>query len=276
MQNAVHIGAQGWNYDDWVGPFYPTGTRPAEYLDLYAKAFDTVEIDSTWYAIPAAATVAGWRKRASAGFTYSLKLPQAITHRSRLHDSAEILERFCARARELGETLALILIQMPPDFSPLAIDALAKFLPLLPSDLRFAIEFRDRQWLNKANGERALPLLREHRVALALADSPWIPRELTFKLIERLERWAIPEFAYVRWIGPRELTDFSRVQIDRDAELLQWAAAFAQLRAYTGKIFGYFNNHYQGHSPATCQQFKRLLGLPVVESEELIVQPSLF
>lgn len=279
MQNEVQIGAQGWNYDDWLGPFYPKGTRPAEYLDLYAKVFDTVEIDSTWYAIPAAATVESWRKRAPKGFTYSLKLPQEITHRNRLHESQEILERFCERARELGETLALILIQMPPDFSPLAsmaIEALAKFLPQLPRDLRFAIEFRERQWLNKANGERVLPLLREHGVALALMDSPWIPRALTFKLIERLDRWAISEFAYVRWIGPRELTDFSRVQVNRDAELLQWAAAFAQLQAYTGQVYGYFNNHYQGHSPASCQQFKRLLGLPVVEAEKLIVQPSLF
>ncbi|MBI1765453.1 MAG: DUF72 domain-containing protein [Acidobacteria bacterium] len=276
MQNEVHIGAQGWNYDDWLGPFYPTGSRPAEYLDLYAKVFDTVEIDSTWYAIPAAAVVEGWRKRAPNGFTYSLKLPQEITHRHRLRDSAEILERFCTRARELGATLALILIQMPPDFSPLAFDALAQFLPLLPRDLRFAIEFRDRHWLNKTNGERALPLLRDNGVALALVDSPWIPRELTFKLIERLERWAIPEFAYVRWVGPRELTDFSRVQLARERELLAWAAAFAQLQAYTGQIFGYFNNHYQGHSPASCQQFKRLLGLPVVDPAELIVQPSLF
>ena len=130
-QKQVHIGAQGWNYDDWVGPFYPRGTRSAEYLDLYAKAFDTVEIDSTWYAIPAEAAVAGWRNRAPAGFTYSLKLPQEITHRRRLHDSQEILDRFCARARELDEKLALILIQMPPDFSPLAFNALAQFLPLL-------------------------------------------------------------------------------------------------------------------------------------------------
>lgn len=276
MQNEVHIGAQGWNYDDWVGPFYPAGTRPAEYLDLYAKVFKTVEIDSTWYAIPAAATVEGWRKRAPAGFTYSLKLPQEITHRNRLHDSAEILERFCARARELGDTLALILIQMPPDFSPLAFDALAQFLPLLPRDLRFAIEFRDRLWLNKANGERALPLLREHGVALTLADTPWIPRELTFKLIERLERWAIPDFAYVRWIGERELTDFSRVQINRDEELAQWAAAFTQLQAYTKQVFGYFNNYYQGHSPASANQFKKLLGSPVIEPDVLITQPSLF
>mgnify|MGYP002382250950 CR=1 FL=1 len=276
MQSQIHLGAQGWNYDAWVGPFYPPGTRAADYLDVYARAFDTVEIDSTWYAIPSATAVQGWRKRAPDGFTYSLKLPQEITHRNRLHDSAEVLAQFCARARELGAALGLILIQLPPDFSPLALTALANFLPLLPRDLRFAIEFRDRAWLNKAHGERVLPLLREHGVALALVDSPWIPRALTFKLIERLERWAISEFAYVRWIGPRALTDFSRVQIERERELAEWAAAFRALSNYTANIYGYFNNHYQGHSPASCQQFKTLLGLPCVDFGQLSAQPTLF
>jgi uncharacterized protein YecE (DUF72 family) len=276
MQTKIHIGAQGWNYRDWVGPFYPGGTRGAAYLDVYAQAFDTVEVDSTFYAIPSANAVQGWRKRAPAGFTYSLKLPQEITHQNRLRDSQEVLERFCARARELGETLALILIQLPPDFSPLAMEALEKFLPLLPRDLRFAIEFRDRAWLNKANGERMLPQLKEYGVGLALSDSPWVPRQLLFRLIERWERWAIGEFAYVRWMAPRDLTVFSHVQINRDRELAEWAAAIKQLQAHAREIYGYFSNYYQGHSPASCQQFKRLLGLPVVEPETLIVQPSLF
>lgn len=276
MHNKIHIGAQGWNYDDWVGPFYPAGTRSTAYLDVYTKAFDTVEVDSTFYAIPSANAVQGWRKRAPAGFTYSLKLPQEITHQNRLHDSQEVLERFCERARELGETLALILIQLPPDFSPLAMDALKKFLPLLPRDLRFAIEFRDRAWLNKTHGERMLPQLKEHGVGLALSDSPWVPRELLFRLIERWDRWAISEFAYVRWMAPRNLTVFSHVQINRDHELAEWAAAVKRLQEHVAEIYGYFSNYYQGHSPASCQQFKQLLGLPVVEPEALIVQPSLF
>ena len=274
--SPIHIGTQGWNYDAWVGPFYPRGTRAGDYLDLYVKAFGTVEIDSTFYAVPSANSIQSWRTRAPEGFTYSLKLTQEITHQNRLVESAEVLARFCERARELGDKLAVILIQMPPDFSPRAFSALEKFLPLLPGDLRFALEFRDRAWLTKEVGEPTLRLLNDHRVALALTDSKWIPREIMFRLIERLEKWAITDFAYVRWLGPRELTDYSRVQINRDQELAQWAAAFARLCQHVGQVYGYFNNHFQGHSPASSRQFKKLIGLPVVEPETLIAQPGLF
>ena len=49
---AIHIGTQGWNYDAWVGPFFPSATRAVDFLALYARAFETVEVDSTFYAIP--------------------------------------------------------------------------------------------------------------------------------------------------------------------------------------------------------------------------------
>ena len=183
-----------------------------------------------------------------------------------------MLQRFCQRARELAEKLAIILIQLPPDFSPRSLQALESFLPLLPSDLRFAIEFRDRAWLGEEVGERVLDLLGAQRVALALTDSKWIPRELMFRLVDR----PTADFAYVRWLGPRELTDFSRVQINRDRELTAWAEAFAVLKHQVTQVYGYFNNHFQGHSPASGNQFKRLLGQKVVEPDDLIAQPSLF
>ena len=270
--SEVHIGAQGWNYDDWVGGFYPPGTRAVEYLDLYVRAFDTVEVDSTFYAIPSEASIQSWRSRAPTGFTYSLKLPREITHERRLRDSAEVLERFCERARGLGETLASVLIQLPPDFSPHAFNALERFISVLPAEIRFAVEFRDRAWLGEEICNRVLDLLGKHEVALALLDSKWIPRELSLALVDR----PAASFAYVRWMGPRVLTEFSRVQIDRDRELKLWAEAFAVLRERVEVVYGYFNNHYQGHSPASCNQFKRLIGQTVVEPEALVVQPSLF
>lgn len=272
----IHIGTQGWNYDGWVGPFFPRGTRAGDYLDVYARAFRTVEIDSTFYAIPSQTSVKSWKSRAPEGFTYSLKLTQEITHHQHLLDCQDVLLRFCERARELEDKLALILIQMPPDFSPLEFDALRKFLPLLPDDLRFAMEFRHRAWLTKETGEQMLLLLREHHVAFTLTDGKWFPRELMFRLIERVEKWAIQDFVYVRWLGPRELTDFSRVQINRDQELAQWAEAFRQLRQYVTQVYGYFNNHFQGHSPHSARQFMKLLDLPTVEPESLIAQPGLF
>src|SRR5215813_8021080 len=207
--SEIRIGTQGWNYEDWAGPFYPRGARAADFFDLYARVFDTVEIDSTFYAIPSEASINAWRRRAPKGFVYSLKLPQEITHRQRLRDCKEVLDRFCDRARGLGETLGSVLIQMPPDFSPRSWNALESFIPTLPSDMRFAVEFRDDSWLGEEFCARTLDLLTGYGVAMALVDSKWIPREISLRLAEHLTGRLAGDFAYVRWMGPRELTEFS-------------------------------------------------------------------
>ncbi len=269
---SIHIGTQGWNYDGWVGAFYPRGTRSTDFLDLYTRIFDSVEIDSSFYAIPSEASIQSWSKRAPAGFTYSLKLPQEITHHNRLQNSDDVLLRFCERVRGLQEKLALILIQMPPDFSPRSLPALEKFLPLLPNDLRFAIEFRDRHWVLDDVGEVVLELLAANKTALALTDSKWHDRATMLELVAR----PTAQFTYLRWLGPAELTDYSRVQINRDQEFAQWKAAFTTLQQNVKSIYGYFNNHFQGHSPASANHFKRLLGQSVVEPATLERQPSLF
>jgi uncharacterized protein YecE (DUF72 family) len=268
----IHIGTQGWNYEGWVGAFYPRGTRPTDFLDLYARVFETVEIDSSFYAIPSETSIQSWYKRAPQGFTYSLKLPQEITHHNRLQQSEDTLLRFCERVRGLQEKLALILIQLPPDFSPRSLPALEKFLLLLPSDLRFAIEFRDRHWLLDDVGEVVLELLTAHQTALALVDSKWHDRATMLELVAQ----PTAEFAYLRWLGPAELTDYSRVQINREQEFALWAKAFGTLQQKVKTVYGYFNNHFQGHSPASANQFKRLLGQSIVEPSALENQPSLF
>ena len=273
MEKAkLHIGTQGWNYEGWHGSFYPRSARPGDYLDLYTKVFSTVEIDSSFYAIPAEAAIQSWYKRAPENFTYSLKLPQEITHHNRLQNSADLLLRFCERVRGLGEKLAIILIQMPPDFSPRSFPALEKFLPLLPTDLRFALELRDRHWLLEDVGEYLLALLKANKTALALTDSKWFARETMLQLVEQ----PTADFAYVRWLGPQELTDYSHVQIQREQEFAQWTEAFQRLAQNVRAIYGYFNNHFQGHSPASANHFKRLLGQAVIAPSELEKQPSLF
>ena len=105
MSNDIRIGTQGWNYEAWVGPFYPSGTRPADFLAVYSRAFTTVEVDSTFYAIPAAKTVRGWAERTPPEFSFALKMPQEITHENRLRDSADLAALFFDRARELGPKL---------------------------------------------------------------------------------------------------------------------------------------------------------------------------
>src|SRR5690349_14814711 len=106
----IRIGTQGWNYDAWVGPFYPVGTRPADFLSVYSRAFDTVEVDSTFYAIPPSKTVRGWADRTPAGFTFALKMPQEVTHERRLRDAADIAKALFDRARELDDKRGPILL----------------------------------------------------------------------------------------------------------------------------------------------------------------------
>ena len=117
-RTRVRIGTQGWNYDAWVGPFYPSGTRVGDFLSMYARAFRTVEVDSTFYAIPPAKTVRGWAERTPADFQFALKLPQEITHERRLRGAADLVATFYDRARELEGRLGPILVQLGPDFGP--------------------------------------------------------------------------------------------------------------------------------------------------------------
>ena len=266
---TLHLGAQGWNYDAWVGPFYPEGTRTVDFLRVYARAFGTVEVDSTFYAIPAAATVRGWAARVPPDFTFALKLPQEITHERRLRRSGDVLAEFSDRARELGSRLGPVLIQLGPDFGPSELPALAAFLPTLPADLRFAIEFRQRGWIH----DGLLALLAEHHVALALVDARWIPRRAMLSLAER----PTADFAYLRWMGPdREIVDYSRIQVDRSRELEAWARVLPALLSRVRVAWGFVNNHFAGHSPASLRDLERRLGFPAVEPESLGEQMSLF
>ncbi len=267
----VRIGTQGWNYDAWVGPFYPPGTRASDYLTVYGRGFDTVEIDSTFYAIPPVKTVRAWAERSPAGFVFALKMPQEVTHERRLRDVGDLVAEFFDRARELGPKLGPVLVQLGPDFEPVELPALATFLTLLPGDIRVAVEFRHCAWIY----DGVLALLAEHNVALALVDARWIPRKTVLALAAR----PTADFLYLRWMGPdREIVDYSRIQVDRSREIEAWARALAGLAEATRvrTVYGYFNNHFAGHSPSSARALQQALGQHPVDPEQLGEQMSLF
>src|SRR5215213_9017612 len=241
-KGAIHVGCQGWNYEDWVtGPtervFYPRGTRAAGMLEFYARVFETVEVDSTFYAIPPAKTFEGWAKRTPASFTFSLKLPQAITHELGLGTgSAALLEEFCERARVLKERLASMLIQLPPQFELNRENGLAlrAFLPRLPRDLRFSIEFRSPGWLKQS----VFDFLSEHNVAVALVEGQWITPEDNQHLAEH----PTADFVYIRWMGARNLTRFDLVQRPQDENLYEWGKTTSSLAERVSHVYAYFSN----------------------------------
>lgn len=275
--STAKIGCQGWNYDDWVTPlaarkpvFYPNGTRSPAMLELYARAFSTIEVDSTFYAIPAASTIDNWAGRTPDDFTFSLKLPQEVTHVRALHESVEIINEFCERARRLKAKLAVVLVQLPPHFvySPENSRTLAAFLKTLPRDVRFAVEFRGNAWLSDVT----LTILEGQNVALALVDGQWLNREKIFELAAK----ATCDFAYIRWMGARDLTRFDIVQRPQDANLHAWSELIERLSERTSDIYAYFSNYYEGHAPVSANKLKRLLGQTTVEAKDLEDQPLLF
>jgi uncharacterized protein YecE (DUF72 family) len=252
-----------------VGPFYPDGTRPADLLPVYARAFDSVEIDSTFYAIPASKTVRSWAQRTPADFLFSLKLPQEISHERRLRNSDELAAEFFEHARELGPKLGPVLIQLGPDFGPEELPAVAQLLPKLPKDIRFAIEFRQRRWIH----DGILALLAEHNVALVLSDGRWIPRKQMLALAEQ----PTADFVYVRWMGPdQSIVDYSRIQVDRSRELEAWAEVLLAAADRGREVFGYVSNHFSGHAPESVRMLQRLVRQSVVDPEHLGEQMSLF
>ena len=269
MAARIRVGTQGWNYDAWVGPFYPAGTRPADFLTIYSRAFDTVEVDSTFYATPAVKTVQGWAQRTPDDFVFALKLPQEITHERRLRNIDDAAAEFFDRARELGTKLGPILIQLGPDFGPSELPAVAQLLPKLPRDMRFAIEFRQRGWIH----DGVLALLAEHNVALTLSDGRWIQRKQMMNLASR----PTADFLYVRLMGiDQSIADYSRIQLDRTRDLETWTSVLWPYAEQGREVFTYVNNHFAGHSPSSGRELQRLLGQQAVEPEHLGEQMSLF
>jgi uncharacterized protein YecE (DUF72 family) len=275
LKSKIHTGCQGWNYDDWTTKaagdtiFYPRGTKSNEMLAFYSQIFDTIEVDSTFYAIPSVSSVEGWYKKTPDEFTFSLKMPQEITHEHALRASSfEILDEFCERIKDLKEKLGVVLIQLAPQFEASKENAqnLRKFLERLPRGIRFAVEFRERGWLVDWTFQE----LEKNSVALCLVEGNWIPRELTFGAIEKQKT----DFAYIRFMGERDLTAFDKIYRPQDANLEMWKEEIERIKSK--EIFIYFSNFYEGHAPASVNKLKKLLGQETVDASDLENQASLF
>jgi uncharacterized protein YecE (DUF72 family) len=274
-KSRIFIGCQGWNYADWTTKaggetvFYPRGTKSNAMLENYARVFESIEVDSTFYAIPPASTVENWYKKTPADFTFSLKMPQEITHEYNLREPAfPLLEEFCERITLLEEKLGIVLIQLPPTFeaSKENAQALRDFLAYLPKKIRFAVEFRNREWLVDWTFDE----FEKNNVALCSVEGSWIPREMMFEAMHR----QTSDFAYVRFMGERDLQTFDRVVRPQDAHLQLWKEEIEKSRAKN--IFIYFSNFYEGFAPASVNKLRRLFGQKIIEATELENQTSLF
>lgn len=156
----------GFSYPDWRGPFYPQGLKSGHWLEFYARYFNTVELDTTFYAAPTAERVRHWRSATPEDFRFCLKTPRAITHDNPLAAGFDAMRSFVDVCRGFGSKLGPILIQFAPSFEASQFDAVDRFLTALPEDARFAVEFRHRSW----GTAETLEMIHRHRCAFVAAE----------------------------------------------------------------------------------------------------------
>jgi uncharacterized protein YecE (DUF72 family) len=178
VKDAIYLGTSAFTAAGWEGSFYPTGLKPADHLSHYAKHFNTVEVNSTFYRIPSLSTVKGWYAKTPDGFIFAAKIPQTITHEKVLVDCDTELKKFLATINCLGEKLGPLLFQFGY-FNKSAFASvdqflarLVPFLGKLPKGYKFAVEIRNKHWLVPQFADA----LRERGVALTRIDQSWMPR----------------------------------------------------------------------------------------------------
>lgn len=269
--STVRFGCSSFSSDDWVGPFYPAGTRPADYLRHYSTQFDTVEIDATYYAIPRASVVDGWFDKTPECFLIAAKFPRSMVHAGRgaVPDGSKVLvpeetyherDEFLKVMSRLGERLGPLVLQFPY-FSKKVfqsenqfIDRLDTFLGDLPGEFDYAVEVRNRQWFTP---ELAY-LLRSHKVAMVLVDQAWMPH--ADEVLDRFDP-VTGSFSYIRLLGDRKeieaITDtWGEEVIDRRERLRRWATVLNRMVERQVPTLVYVNNHYAGHAPATVRRLR--------------------
>jgi uncharacterized protein YecE (DUF72 family) len=252
---VVRFGTQGFTDKSWVGPFYPPGTPPRRWLATYAQAFDTAELDTTFYSIPRPAYIDRWRQETPEGFLFTAKVPRRITEEKRLVGVEEDLAAFTSVIERLGQKLGPLVVQLPPSLDVSEWPAVAAFLATLPQHLRWAVELRHPSWVRGDQRARTLALLREHQVAYVWNDWRYMPRlpELT------------TDFVYVRLVGWLErLESTGQVTEPKDRQLDFWARHIEEALARGARVLVYVNNHYEGFAPGTINRLRARLGLPPI------------
>jgi uncharacterized protein YecE (DUF72 family) len=236
-----YIGTSGWRYDHWIGSFYPESMGGGrDFLPFYADRLRAVEINNSFYQLPAEETLDRWRETVPDPFRFAAKASRYITHMKKLTDPEDTLPPFLDRMRRLGDRLGPVLFQLPPRwrFNP---ERLAAFLAALPDGFRYAMEFRDPSWRD----DRALAALERAGVAFCIHElaGDQSPRAVTADLV------------YIRLHGPGQA-----YQGRYDTQTLAgWAGAISAWRREGRIVYCFFDNDEAGYAAENARFLAEML-----------------
>lgn len=244
----IHLGTSGYVYDHWRRLFYPEGLPAGRWLEHYARFFSTVELNATFYRLPTAKTVDGWREGTPRGFRFAAKGSRYLTHMKRLKDAGPGLDRYFELALRLGRKLSVVLWQLPPQMNRADPERLLRFLERLPrKGPRHAVEFRSAAWYT----EEVCEVLDARGAAFCEHD-----------LVDARPPRITGGFRYLRFHGA---TGKYRGRYGKRA-LRPFARSLA---AFRGDSYAYFNNDHFGHALRDALDLSELLGGPVGSADAL-------
>jgi uncharacterized protein YecE (DUF72 family) len=229
----IWIGTSGYSYPEWKGSFYPKDLPTKKMLSYYAERFNTVEINNTFYKIPAVGLVENWLKEVPSTFKFTFKAPQKITHHQRLKECEDLVKMFCEVVATAGSQFGMILFQLPPNLKK-DLGRLENFLKVLPKGMPAAFEFRHESWFD---GE-IFNILKAHGVALCIADSEKIKTPVV----------ATSDFGYFR------LRDEGYTESD----IRRWVDEVK--KGKRKEVFVYFKHEEEGKGPEFANLMKKFLG----------------
>lgn len=270
----IRIGTSGWSYDSWVGPVYPRHLRGrrSEWLTHYALTFPTVEVNTTFYRLPMAETVASWADRIADldGFEMTIKAPRKVTHRAMVDGDEEATREGLVELIDRTEPLeavdarGAILLQLSPHFheGPGERELLAAALDALDGAGDVAVELRHRSWVHDGDlSPAAAEVLEAGGASVVAVDGPSFPTMTE----------PAGDHAYVRlhgrrgdvWFEGTDMGDHDRYDYRYDdEELAQWADRIRALDADHDRVRVYFNNHPDGQAFEDADRLREMLDLP--------------
>ena len=236
-QGTVRIGTSGYQYDHWKGMFYPEKLPKEEWFSYYADRFDTVEINNTFYHLPSEETFKKWHDAAPGKFIYALKFSRYGSHLECLKDPDRTISQFMEQSRPLKSHRGPVLVQLRPGwgFNPERLDG---FLKLAPQSQRWAVEFRDSQWLC----EEAYRILEKHNAALCIHD-----------LIEDHPKIVTAGWVYMRFHGDYYRGSYS------NGELHNAARSIEKFLDQGRDVYVYFNNDENANSVYNALYLREIL-----------------
>ncbi|MFW9970889.1 MAG: DUF72 domain-containing protein [Candidatus Odinarchaeota archaeon] len=261
----VLIGTSGWGYDEWVGPFYPRGLSKSDYLIYYSEIFYTNEINTTFYNIPSKRVVDSWVNKTPNDFLFSVKIPQSVTHESKLEIELclEDLEYFLKVMEPLIESKKLLafLIQLPPYFKKDEhFGNLKQFIDNWPGNPRkdnyyLVVEFRDKSWMDK----EVFNYLEDRNLTYCAVIEPLLPPRMDI---------TNPSFSYIRFHGYGKKIWFD--YCFNEEEIKRWVNPIREVIQKCDRVGIYFNNHFSGYAAKNSLMLMKELNVKPKNSPEVI------